>query len=93
MRLAPALLLPLALSFPLALAGCGSPGDFPSLRPRDFEAAGPPGLPVPPPPPAPPVSAEIAARTAELVARAQAGQAAFARFAPLARSAVASLRG
>ena len=62
--------------------------DYPSLRPRPFEAAGPPGLPVPPPPPAPPVSAEIMSRVAGLVRRAEDGQSAFARALPAARAAV-----
>ena len=61
------------------LAGCMAPGDYPSLRPRAFEAAGPPGLPVPPPPPAPPASAEIVSRVAGLIRRAESGQSAFSR--------------
>lgn len=72
----------------LTVSACLDRGEYPSLRPRAFEANGPPGAPVPAPPPAPPASAQIVARTNALLARAAEGQEAFARALPAAQAEV-----
>lgn len=77
----------------LTLSACLDRGEYPSLRPRAFEANGPPGAPVPASPPAPPASMQIVARTEALLARASSGQDAFARALAAVQAAVARAGG
>ena len=62
----------------LALTACMDKGEYPSLRPRPFERLGGAGIPIPPPPAAPLARAEIVTAVGSFVAKAEAGQRAFA---------------
>lgn len=76
------------LAVVLVLSACLDRGEYPSLKPRAFEAAGRNAAPAPPPTLTVPVRPEVAAKAAALLAQGRAGQRAFADELALARPAV-----
>lgn len=61
----------------LTLGGCAERGDFPSLRPRPFEAQAAARVVEPPPPPPAPADPALTARVRALLAQGEEGERTF----------------